>query len=179
MSSESSKYYSLVEQYLRETIVLDIGSGNSPVVPHAIQVELSKESMTTYRGGEPPSPLIQIHSDTAAMNLPFKTGTIHCSFSAHLIEDGTIEQQRIWMTEWTRVVSPGGFVVILHPDNDRWNHAVAHLGQPVNCAHKNQLAAGQLSRMAKDWKLPLECIEDRLTNLFPNDYGLISCFRRL
>lgn len=177
MSSESSKYLPLVEQYLRETIVLDVGSGGMPVVAHAIQVELSKESMRTYRGGEQPSPLIQIHGDDASFHLPFKSGTIRTCFSSHLIEDGTVEQQAAWMREWCRVTMSGGHIVVLHPDNDRWNHAVAN-GQPPNCAHKNQLSAGQLSRMVADWRLPMDSIEDRLTNLSPKDYGLVTIFKK-
>lgn len=172
MSSETSKYRKFTTKYCQGNGV-DIGSGGDPVVPHAIQVELPKEEYAKYRSGDVHGSPIQWHGN--ATDLPFKERTLDFVYSSHLLED--FEKWRPVLIEWTRVLKRGGYIIILVPDKEKWNYAVQHLKQPVNCAHKHESYVGELSGYAKflGWKV----IEDRLTALTPHDYTILFIGQRI
>ena len=171
MQSETSKYLALVTKYCVGN-GCDIGSGGSPVVPTAIQVELPLDQYTKYRGGDIHRSPIQWHGD--GRQLPFKDKTLDYVFSSHLLED--FLHWKPILIEWTRVLKKGGHLVILIPDKERWQAALRK-GQPPNCAHQHEGYVGELSRYAKF--LGLKVLEDRLTDLTPQDYTIIFVGQRI
>ena len=163
--SETSRHRHLAAPYCVGNGV-DIGSGGDPVVPHAIQVDLLQPY--TKVGDE----TIQWHGD--ALDLPFKDGTCDWAFSSHLLED--FADWNPPLREWTRVLKPGGHLVILLPDRERWAAALMR-GQPPNLAHQHEGSPGELSTYCD--VLGLEPIVDGLIHPDdPNEYSLMFVGRK-
>lgn len=164
--SETSKFRHITAPYCTANGV-DIGSGGDPVVPHAISVDLPDPYT---RVGDAP---IQWRGN--GLDLPFKDGTLGWVHSSHLIEDFA----DWWpaLTEWTRVLQPGGHLVILLPDRERWAAALAR-GQPPNLAHKHEGSVGELTTYCE--KLGLVPIMDGYAAPDdPNEYTLIFIARKI
>lgn len=174
--SESSKYKALTRQYCRLTngqpgCGVDIASQGDPVVPWAIQFDLPPQEFAFYNDNHLPRGPIQLTG--WAQDLPFESNSLDFVFSSHLLED-FLDWDPI-LTEWTRVLKPGGNLIILVPDKELWAAALAK-GQPPNCAHKHESYPGELSTYAA--KLGLSVIKDELTALFPGDYTILFVGRK-
>jgi hypothetical protein len=175
--SETSKYRHLTVKYCyndagQSVTVLDVASQGDPVVPWAWQLDLPATEFEYYSGGQKRRGIqLSGHAD----QLPIDDESVAVLYSSHFLED--VLDWRPVLREWTRVVKRGGKIVILLPDKGRWNYAVQHLGQPVNCAHRHESYPGELSTYAEEvgWKV----IEDRLTDCHPNDYSIIFCAEKL
>lgn len=151
--SETSKFRHEVLPYCAGD-GLDLGSAGDPVVPTAIQVELPDNYCPLLADRYPP----QLRGDACWLYW-FNDGVMDFVYSSHLIEDLTREQQQTALREWSRVLKSGGYLIILAPESDRWNQALAN-GQPPNLAHQHELRVGELRSMldANEW----EFIEDRI-----------------
>lgn len=170
--SETGKYTHLTQPFLKGNVV-DIGSQGWPVVPWAIQVELPEKEYAHYTSGKVLDQAGVWRGDGRV--LPFKDGMLDGVYSSHLLED--FNPWAPVLTEWIRVLKPGGHLVILVPEEDLWNHAVAN-GQPPNDAHKHCGRVGELTREVKRIA-PFEVLEDRLTNCHPFDYSILFVGRKL
>lgn len=173
MSSETSKARHLVAHYCCGNGA-DVGSGGDPVVPHAIQIELSDEKFAWYNSGHVSITPLQFRGDEAYRNLPFRNATLDFVFSSHLLED-FLEWEPI-LLEWVRVLKPGGFLVVLLPDKERWAKAL-EAGQPPNNQHRHESHVGELSTYAP--ALGLLVIEDRFTESPAGDYGIMFVGQKL
>lgn len=152
----------------------DVASGGDPVVDSAIQIELPTAEYLHYNSGK--APATPIHWQGHAHDLPFKNDTLDYLYSSHLIED--YSDWEPLFREWTRVIKPGGFLVILAPEKSRWDYAVKKLGQCPNCAHLREPKIGEFTREIIRLGLPLDIVEDRLTNSFEHDYSLLLVARK-
>lgn len=152
--------------------IIEVGSGGWPVVPHALQVELSLKAFETYTSHQHRPP---VQFRVTGIELPFKDEVADVLYSSHLIEDYIEDVQKVALQEWARVVKHNGHLIILHPDRDIWAHCVKHLGQPPNCAHRHEMRAGELGAIGKS--IGLDVIRDDNTNLFEFDYGLLTIFK--
>lgn len=165
--SETSKWRHLITPYIRGNVV-ELASGGDPVVPYALQVELSPESYATYNSNQPLRGPVQWRDDKAIFNLPFKNGVVDTLFSSHLLED--FADWEPLLKEWVRVLKrPGGRLIICVPDKKRWSQAVAN-GQPPNCSHRHESYVGELSSYAP--RLGLSVIVDKLTDVPKGDYNI-------
>lgn len=170
--SETAKYRHLVVKYLGGC-GLDVASQGNGVVPWAFQLDLPVEEFLKYSSGNQPATPIQLrgHADNLAI---IGSGSLDWLYSSHLLEDFLD-----WMpvlTEWVRVLKPGGHLVILVPEKRLWAAAIAR-GQSPNCSHRHESdGPGELSRYAP--KLGLEVIEDRLTEVTPEDYSVLFVGRK-
>lgn len=172
--SETAKSRHLTRKYCRGNGV-DVGSGGDPVVPWAIQTDLSDATYASYNSGALARGPIQIRSDDAFVNLPLKDGSLDFVYSSHLIED-FLDWDPL-LIEWRRVLKPGGFLVICLPDKVRWNQALAN-GQMPNCAHKHESYPGELTTYAIRLG-QFRVIEDRLTECFPGDYNILFAAQKV
>lgn len=172
-------YNSETERYREITVplcagnVVDVGSGGTPVVPHAIQIELPVEEYAYYHSGDArkqPASCYRCH----ATDLPFKDGTIDTLYSSHLLED--FLDWRPCLQEWTRVLKVGGKLIVLMPDKELWA-AELKRGRIPNCSHRHEGQVGELSSYAKEmgWLV----LKDELTNLVPGDYSIILVAKKL
>ena len=168
--SETAKYRTLTVPFCQGN-GLDIGSGGDPVVPNAIQLELPPKEYHHYRSGDVHGVPIQWHGD--CWNLPFKDNTLDFVYSSHLIEDFDHKRWPQLLGEWVRCLKPGGWLVILVPEFERWNYAVRVLGQIPNCSHwAPEPSLGELTTVFQ--KLGLTEINEDLTDLHPNDYTIMA-----
>lgn len=163
--SESSKCRSEYQKYC-VGCGLDIASQGEPCVPWAWQLDLPPDKFAYYNSNHPPRGPIQLRGD--ARSLPVDSGSLDFVFSSHLLEDFT-DWLPILM-EWVRVLKRGGNLIILVPDKELWNKALAN-GQPPNDAHRHESYVGELTKYCD--KLGLQPVEDRLTNMFPGDYTIL------
>lgn len=142
MGSETSKHR---ERLLRwcQGDGLDLGSGGDPVVPGAISVDLPAREAERYTStdfGEWP---VQLHGDGRCLHW-FRDGVLDYVYSSHLIEDVPQAEQPRVLAEWGRVVKPGGYLVLLYPEQERWA-ATVQAGQPCNTNHRHEPRAGELA----------------------------------
>lgn len=158
---------------------IDIGSGGDPVVPWAIQVELSDSAYSEYNSGLPTRGAVHYRDDKAFLNLPFKDRTLDWVFSSHLIED-FLDWFPI-LREWKRVLKIGGTLIICLPDKTRWNEAIRR-GQPPNKQHRHESTPGELTNHARSIG-GLEVLEDRLTDSFNTerviDYNILFVAKKI
>lgn len=171
--SESAKYLALTRPYLKGNGV-DIGSGGWPVVPWAIQIELPADKFRHYTAGRELPETVEWQGDI--YDLPFKDNVLDFVYSSHLIEDFSQNDWRRLFTEWRRCLKPSGYMVILVPEFVRWNAAIK-AGQPPNCSHwAPEPSLGDLSAAAR--AVGMGIVEERLTDLSPEDYSILGVFRK-
>jgi len=171
--SETSKYRHLTTPYCKGA-VLDIGSQGSPVVPWAWSLDLPPDEFAYYNGGGSPRGPIQLrgHMD----KLPIDSGSLDAVYCSHVLEDVPQERWPEIMTEWSRVLKSGGYLIILVPERERWEAAIAR-GQSPNCSHAGpEPLVGDMSKAAE--QVGLQVVIDQLTDLWPDDYSILGVFRR-
>lgn len=169
--SETSKYRHLTLPYC-QGCGIDIASQGDPVVNTAFQLDLPKAEFDRYNSNNPPHGPIQLRGH--AEKLPIEDDSLGFLYSSHLLED--FADWTPLLKEWVRVIRPGGYLIILIPDKERWNAAIAN-GQPPNCAHRHEGKVFELSSYAAD--LHLEVVKDELTNITPEDYSILFVGRKL
>lgn len=162
--SETSRHRHRFASHLgpRNGCGLDLGSGGDPICPTAIQVEL-EEQYTPDLGGAYP---VQLRGDATRLRW-FADGVFDYVYSSHLLED--FAEWEPVLREWVRVLKPGGHLLLLIPDKDRFAAAVAN-GQPPNIAHRHEGRIGELTEYANI--LGLRVIEDRYAGS-EDDYNII------
>lgn len=142
--SETSRYRHIVA-HLCTLNGVDLGSAGSPVVEHAIQVDLPEKQYAIYNTSRPKA-VIQWRG--TALDLPFKDGTLDWLNSAHLLEDFPLEQWQSILNEWSRVLKRGAHLIISVPDASRFRERV-RLGQPDNCSHRHESRPGEISEFLR------------------------------
>ena len=174
MISETSKWRHLTGPYCKGNGV-DIGSGGDPVVAWAIQVDLPDSDYAAYNQSQPRFP-IQWRGD--CRDLPFKNGTLDFIYTSHLIEDFPAAVQFELIRKWAALLKPGGYLVILAPDRERWAKALA-AGQPPNCAHVHEIWPGELTSLANSIG-GLAVMHDTLCEPEPDktDYSILFIARK-
>ncbi len=179
-SSESEKARELYWRYTLwdglPAVGIDLASGGRPCVPWAINFDLPSEEFAHYtNGARPPHPLHM--RGFADRNLPFESDSFAWMLSSHFLEDLPRAEWARVISEWARIVRHGGHLIVLVPDYERWNYAIRELGQCPNCSHCSpEPSVGELSKVAES--IGLEVVMDRLTDLYPHDYGIICVLRK-
>jgi predicted SAM-dependent methyltransferase len=108
---------------------LDLGFGGDPIIPSAITVDMN---IPYAEVGCSPQ---HLHGD--ARNLCwFKDGVLDYVYSSHLLEDFPEGETGLVLTEWMRVIKPGGFLILYCPDEQKYREHCRLTGQGYNEAHK-------------------------------------------
>lgn len=173
--SETSKYRHLTTQYCVGNGI-DIGSGGDAVVPWAISMDLPEEEYNHYNSNQKPRGPIHYRATDLLFNLPFKSNTLSFLYASHIAEDVPEEKWPEMFREWARVLIPGGNMIILVPERNKWNYAVKVLGQIPNCQHRHEPVLGELTKMFT--LVGLQTICDKLTNCHPNDYTILGVAKK-
>lgn len=122
LMSETSKHRNLFLQYCKGN-GLDIGFGGDPIVPTAICVDLPNRY--SFVGQSPQ------HIACSADNLyMFTDNSLDYVYSSHCIED-FLDTKGV-LTEWLRVIKPGGYLCLLFPDEQEYERK----SKTSNDAHK-------------------------------------------
>lgn len=171
--SETERYRHLTAQYCTGAGV-DIASQGVPVVPWAISFDLPKPEFLHYSNGAQPNG--PIHLRGFADKLPFETDSLDFLYSSHFIED-VLDWLPI-LTEWTRCVKIGGYIVILLPDKELWNAAIL-AGQPPNNSHRHEGRPGELTEIFSKYFGHFGVLKDELTRVVPTDYTIIFVAHRV
>jgi SAM-dependent methyltransferase len=128
--SETSKHRDKFLPYLPATNLLDIGFGGDPIAAHAVRCDFGGAYPGTV--GDQTTQL-----DFDARSLPFKDATLDAIYASHYLEDATYAEQVLILKEWKRCLSSGGKILLLVPDQQRFEAHCAATGQPLNGNHKN------------------------------------------
>jgi predicted SAM-dependent methyltransferase len=107
---------------------MDVGFGGDPLTPNCITFDMPQPYTSVGTSVQ--------HLGGDARSIPLKDGTLDWLYNSHLIEDFTYADQIPMVKEWLRVLKPGGRLLILAPDQQRFLAHCAATGQPINEAHK-------------------------------------------
>lgn len=168
--SETSYYRNQIIQYCKGN-GLDLGSGGDPVTPTAIQVELQKQYTPDLGQGKHP---VELRGDARDLYW-FCNECMDYVFSSHLLED--FDNTEEILREWTRVIKPNGYLVILVPHRVRYPAYCTKTKQPPNLAHKHEFIEGELSKYI-DKIGGFTVVRDSLANDNPDNYNIIFVARK-
>lgn len=176
--SETARYRHLTAKYCYTAdgepgCGVDLASQGDSVVPWAFGFDLPQAEFDYYCSGEPAKGPIQLRGK--ADKLPFDDKSLDFVYCSHLLEDYLREDWTRVVSEWVRVVKPGGYIIILVPERERWAAAIAR-GQCPNCSHAGpEPVVGDIRKCGE--ALGLEVIEDDLTDQFENDYSILGVLK--
>lgn len=126
--SETRKHRHLLARYCRG-LGMDIGFGGDPIVQDAITVDL-------------PQPYTRVGSAPQVLAMDARHLQGVCSacmdyvYSSHLLEDFSWHEIQVAITEWRRVLKPGGVLVLCCPDERVYREHCARRGEAPNEHHK-------------------------------------------
>jgi len=154
---------------------IDLASGGDPVVPWAWQLELPPDQYAHYNANTPIRGPVQIRAD-AFTHRAAEPNSLDFVYSSHLLEDRLQSEWDGIFTLWSSFLKPGGYLIILVPEQNLWWTAIAH-GQTPNCSHAGpEPSVGDIGKHGK--AIGLEVIEDRLTALDKKDYTILAVLKR-
>ena len=125
--SETSKHRDAAAPYC-QGYGLDIGFGGDPVVESAIRMDLPRPYA---EAGVAP---VQLGGDCRDLYW-FQDGALDYVFSSHVLEDFPEAETAAVMAEWARVLRPGGRLILLLPDQQRYLAYCEQSGAGPNLHH--------------------------------------------
>ena len=123
--SETSKARNSLQKYCVGD-GLDIGFGGDPIVETAICIDLP-ERYARYK--EHPQ---HIHGDARDLKW-FNDNSLDYVYSSHVLED--FEDTETVLSEWLRILRPGGKLVLYLPDEQTYRAFCQKQGKPPNVHH--------------------------------------------
>lgn len=125
--SETSKHRDWFMPYT-EGHGMDVGFGGDALTPNCITFDMPQPYTSVGTSAQ--------HLGGDARKIPLKNDTLDWLYNSHLIEDFTYGDQIPMVKEWLRVLRPGGRLLILAPDQQRFLAHCAATGQSINDNHK-------------------------------------------
>jgi predicted SAM-dependent methyltransferase len=119
--SETSRHRPLLAKFCLGAGI-DIGCGGDPIMPGAIRMDLP--SPYTSVGRSP----IQLSGDCRDLHW-LRDGGLDYVYSSHVLEDFPESETAAILQEWTRVLRPGGRLILLLPDHQRYLAYCRRTGQ--------------------------------------------------
>lgn len=109
---------------------VDLGFGGDPITPAAICIDRDERSGARSHHDHP----MPTHIVGDIWNLQwFQDGALDYIYSSHALEDA-INTQAV-LSEWMRVVRPGGLLVLFLPDQKTYEAYCRKEGSSPNAAH--------------------------------------------
>ena len=129
MSSETSAARSVLAPYCTG-LGLDLGFGGSAISPTAITFDMPHMYCPSLEGHRQ-------HLRGDATNMPFICDeAFDYIYSSHLIEDFYYDELIGIISEWRRILAPGGVLVLNAPDQKKFLAHCDATGQSRNDNHK-------------------------------------------
>jgi predicted SAM-dependent methyltransferase len=119
--SETGRYRAVLEKFCVGSGI-DIGFGGDPITPAAIRMDLA--CPYTAVGRAP----VQLGGDCRDLYW-LRDGALDYVYSSHVLEDFPESETLPILQEWTRVLRPGGRLVLLLPDQQRYLAHCRRTGQ--------------------------------------------------
>lgn len=110
--SETSRHRVLLEKFCRGCGI-DIGFGGDSITPTAIRMDLP----SPYTSVGPST--VQLGGDCRNLSW-FRDNALDYVYSSHVLEDFPEHETAAILREWTRVIRPGGRLILLLPDQERY-----------------------------------------------------------
>jgi predicted SAM-dependent methyltransferase len=107
---------------------MDVGFGGDALTTNCITFDMPQPYTSVGTSAQ--------HLGGDARKIPLKNDTLDWLYNSHLIEDFTYGDQIPMVQEWLRVLKPGGKLLILAPDQQRFLAHCAATGQSINDNHK-------------------------------------------
>lgn len=107
---------------------VDLGFGGDSISKAAVRIDFLNPYSDTR--GEP----VQLSGDCNKLEW-FKNGVLDYVYSSHLLED--FEDTEAVLSEWLRVIKPGGLLVLFCPDEQVYRLHCQKTGQYYNTQHKH------------------------------------------
>jgi predicted SAM-dependent methyltransferase len=120
-TSETSRYRHVLAPYCTGCGI-DIGFGGDPITPSALRMDLP--SPYTAVGGA----TVQLAGDCRNLHW-LRDGALDYVYSSHVLEDFPESETIEVLREWTRVLRPGGCLILLLPDQQRYLAYCRRTGQ--------------------------------------------------
>lgn len=160
---------------LAELSGIELGGGGDGLIPEVVAVDLSFPY--TKCGNTP----ISIKGDCRRLAW-FANEAFDYLYSSHLFEDFAESENEAILTEWSRVIKGGGFLILLLPDQQRYLKYCEKVGEKPNDHHQiDEFGIEYLTSLAQRvpgikiilteelWEIP--CNED--------DYNLLIVFQKV
>ena len=125
--SETSKHRDWFLPYT-EGHGMDVGFGGDALTPNCITFDMPQPYTSVGTSAQ--------HLGGDARKIPLKSDILDWLYNSHLIEDFSYSDQIPMVQEWLRVLKPGGRLLILAPDQQRFLAHCAATGQSINDNHK-------------------------------------------
>lgn len=127
--SETAAVRDLLAPFCQEPFVVDFGAGGDRIVPHAWAFDLPNPY--TKVGSERQ----QLRGDIRDLSM-FADDALDVGYSSHLVEDFPyLTLATVIVPELRRIIRPGGLLITVCPDQQKFLAHCAATGQGVNCAH--------------------------------------------
>lgn len=139
--SETSKIRHMLIPYVVHKTGVDLGYGGDSIYPTAINVDLHQPYAKT--GSDPQ----HIRGDATRLKW-FADESLDYVYSSHLLEDFPNTEEIL--TEWLRVLAPGGMLILCLPDEQKYRAYCKANGQGRNMHHS-------IEDMSLDYMLPILC----------------------
>jgi predicted SAM-dependent methyltransferase len=125
--SETSKHRDRLAAFC-QGFGMDIGFGGDPITPTAIRMDFPTPYANTGGLG------VQLGGDSRDLRW-FKDGVLDFVYSSHVLEDFSATETEPVLREWTRVLKPGGRLILLLPDQQKYVEHCRRTGQWPNEHH--------------------------------------------
>ncbi len=106
----------------------DIGFGGDPITDAAVRIDFATPYAST---GKAP---VQLGGDCRNLKW-FRNDALDYVYSSHVLEDFPETETINVMLEWVRVLKPGGKLILLLPDQQRYLTHCRREDQPINPHH--------------------------------------------
>lgn len=125
---ETTKVRELLKHYVFEKNGLDLGFGGDPIIDTAITLDMPQPYQHIGRYPQ------NLRGDATSLYW-FKDGVLDYVFSSHLLED--FKDPRPIVEEWSRVLRIGGFLILLLPNQSRYEDYCKSISEIPNQNHSN------------------------------------------
>ena len=132
---ETSKVRNIVGRYCHGRGI-DVGYGGDAISEQAITVDLERP----YNGAPKPAVVCEVGKSP----LPFGDGALDYVYSSHLLEDFNRDELRDILKDFVRVLRPGGKLVLVVPDEQKYNAYCARVGSKPKEHHHGYMNLGVL-----------------------------------
>jgi len=112
---------------------IDVGYGGDPIVPSAITIDMQNPYYGPSWFGIPKPQNLKGDGKDLCW---FRDCSLDYVYSSHLLEDFNPREMSQVLSEWLRVLKPGGYLILYLPDEQKYRAHCKKMDTAPNCNHK-------------------------------------------